>query len=65
MPRPDRDQEQAPITHEHYMSELPALEEAGYYPEWYFNPYYPANLEAAQRQVDIWYATECPQTCRP
>jgi hypothetical protein len=52
----------APITHERNMSELAALEETGYHPGWYFDPYYPADLEAAQRQVDIWYATECRQT---
>jgi hypothetical protein len=52
----------APITHERNMSELAALEKAGYDPGWICDPYYPADLEAAQRQVDIWYETECPQT---
>ena len=52
----------APVTHERNMSELAALEKAGYHPGWFFDPYYPADLEAAQHQVDIWYATECPQT---
>jgi len=52
----------APVTHERNMSELAALEEAGYHPGWFFDPYYPADLEAAQRQVNIWYAAECPQT---
>jgi hypothetical protein len=52
----------APVTHERNMSELAALEKAGYHPGWFFDPHYPADLEAAQRQVDIWYETECPQT---
>jgi Domain of unknown function (DUF4148) len=52
----------APVTHERNMSELAALEEAGYQPGWFEDPYYPADLEAAQRQVNIWYETECPQT---
>jgi hypothetical protein len=52
----------APVTHERNMSELAALEKAGYHPGWFFDPYYPADLEAAQRQVNIWYETECPQT---
>ena len=46
------------------MSELAALEMAGYHPEWRFDPYYPADLESAQRQVDFWYRTECPQARR-
>ncbi|CAB3724760.1 hypothetical protein LMG22037_05067 [Paraburkholderia phenoliruptrix] len=54
----------APVTHERSMSELAALEMAGYHPEWRFDPYYPADLEAAQRQVDFWYRTECPQAPR-
>jgi hypothetical protein len=49
----------APVTHERNMSELAALEKAGYHPGWFFDPYYPADLEAAQRQVNIWYETEC------
>ena len=53
----------APVTHERNMSELSALEKAGYHPGWFNDdPYYPADLEAAQRQVNIWYETECPQT---
>jgi hypothetical protein len=51
----------APVTHERNMSELAALELAGYHPAWSFDPYYPADLEAAQRQVDRWYQAECPQ----
>jgi hypothetical protein len=41
------------------MGELAALERAGYHPEWSLDPYYPADLQAAQRQVNIWYQTEC------
>jgi hypothetical protein len=52
----------APVTRERNMSELAALEKAGYHPGWFYDPYYPADLEAAQHQVDIWYKTECPQT---
>jgi Domain of unknown function (DUF4148) len=52
----------APVTRERNMSELAALEKAGYHPGWFYDPYYPADLEAAQRQVDIWYETECPRT---
>ena len=51
----------APATHERSMSELAALRTAGYHPEWRFDPYYPADLEAAQRQINIWYQTECTQ----
>lgn len=51
----------APVSHERNMSELAALEKAGYHPGWPFDPYYPADLEAAQRQVDIWYRSECVQ----
>jgi hypothetical protein len=49
----------APVTHERNMSELAALEKAGYHPGWFYDPYYPADLEAAQRQVAVWYETEC------
>ena len=53
----------APVTHERNISEVAALEKAGYHPgSFNDDPYYPADLEAAQRQVDIWYETECPQT---
>jgi hypothetical protein len=43
------------------MDELAALEQAGYHPEWSVDPYYPADLQAAQRQVDIWCQAACPQ----
>jgi hypothetical protein len=51
----------APITHERNMSELAALEEAGYHPSWGFDLYYPDDLQTAQRQVDRWYQAECQQ----
>jgi hypothetical protein len=51
----------APLTHERNISELAALEEAGYRPAWGFDPYYPSDLQAAQSQVDRWYQTECQQ----
>src|ERR1700735_774089 len=48
----------APVTHERNMSEMAGLD-----PGWFNeDPYSPADLEAAQRQVDIWYETECPRT---
>jgi hypothetical protein len=47
-------------TPERNRSELAALRAAGYDPL-RFDPYYPSNLEAAQRQVDRWYQQECPQ----
>jgi hypothetical protein len=50
-----------PLTHERNLSELAALEEAGYNPSWGFDPYYPADLQAAQSRVDRWYAEECQQ----
>jgi len=49
----------APLTHERNLSELAALEAAGYQPSLFFDPYYPEDLQAAQRQVDIWYQTQC------
>ncbi|WP_116141630.1 DUF4148 domain-containing protein [Trinickia diaoshuihuensis] len=49
----------APLTRERNVSELAALEEAGYQPSLFFDPYYPEDLQAAQRQVDIWYQAEC------
>jgi len=51
----------APATRERNISELAALEAAGYHPERRFDPYYPDDLRAAQRQVDFWYRAECPQ----
>jgi hypothetical protein len=52
----------APVTREQNMTELAALEAAGYHPGWSFDPYYPADLEAAQRKVDLRYTAERPQT---
>lgn len=55
----------APPNHARSMSELAALEEAGYDPGWRFDPFYPADLEAAQHKVDYWYRTECAQAQQP
>ncbi|MBP0593975.1 DUF4148 domain-containing protein [Paraburkholderia sp. LEh10] len=41
-------------------SELAALRKAGYNPSPWYDPYYPADLQAAQRLVDYWFQTECP-----
>ena len=51
----------APPTHEQNLSELSALRKAGYDPSRWFDPNYPADLQAAQRQVDRWFQTECGQ----
>ncbi|WP_250517288.1 DUF4148 domain-containing protein [Caballeronia sp. INDeC2] len=51
----------APLTRERNLSELAALERAGYDPSKFYDPYYPDDLHAAQRQVDRWYQAECPQ----
>ncbi len=51
----------APPTHEQNLSELAALREAGYDPSRWFDPYYPDDLQAAERQVDRWYRAQCPQ----
>lgn len=51
-----------PLTRERNSSELSALEEAGYRPSLFWDPYYPEDLQTAQVQVDRWYQTECPQT---
>jgi hypothetical protein len=53
--------QQAPLTRERNDSEMAALEEAGYRPKWGFDPYYPRDLDIAQRRVDSWYQAECPQ----
>jgi hypothetical protein len=50
-----------PLTRERNTSQLAALEAAGYNPSWGFDPYYPADLQAAQQRVDQWYATDCQQ----
>jgi hypothetical protein len=53
----------APPTMGQHQSELAALRKAGYDPSpWYDDPYYPDDLQAAQRLVDYWFQTECPQS---
>nr|WP_027803674.1 DUF4148 domain-containing protein [Paraburkholderia dilworthii] len=53
----------APPTMGEHQSELAALRKAGYAPSpWYDDPYYPDDLQAAQRLVDYWFQTECVQT---
>ncbi|KDR37561.1 hypothetical protein BG61_14125 [Caballeronia glathei] len=51
----------APITPECNRSELAALEKAGYDPFASFDPNYPEDLQAAQRQVERWYQADCQQ----
>ena len=52
----------APPTMAQHQSELAALRKAGYDPSpWYDDPYYPDDLQAAQRLVDYWFQTECQQ----
>lgn len=52
----------APPTMAQHQSELAALRKAGYDPSpWNDDPYYPDDLQAAQRLVDYWFETECPQ----
>ncbi|PMS29196.1 DUF4148 domain-containing protein [Paraburkholderia rhynchosiae] len=55
----------APPTMAEHQSELAALRKAGYDPSpWYDDPYYPDDLQAAQRLVDYWFQTECQQAQR-
>lgn len=51
----------APATMALHNSELAALRKAGYNPSPWNDPYYPEDLEAAQRLVDYWFDTECQQ----
>ncbi|MBB5418204.1 DUF4148 domain-containing protein [Paraburkholderia atlantica] len=52
----------APATLEQHHSELAALRKAGYAASaWYEDPYYPDDLQAAQRLVDYWFKSECRQ----
>ncbi|MGT2474589.1 DUF4148 domain-containing protein [Paraburkholderia terrae] len=52
----------APPTMAQHHSELAALRRAGYDPSpWYDDPYYPEDLQEAQRLVDYWFKTECGQ----
>ena len=56
----------APPTMAEHQSELAALRRAGYDPSpWNDDPYYPDDLQAAQRLVDHWFDTECPQYLQP
>lgn len=53
----------APPTMAEHRSELAALRKAGYDPSpWNDDPYYPEDLQAAQRLVDYWFETECQQS---
>ncbi|WP_244818368.1 DUF4148 domain-containing protein [Caballeronia sp. Lep1P3] len=52
----------APPTMGEHQSELAALRKAGYDPSPWYDPYYPEDLQAAQRQVDIWFQTDCQRT---
>ncbi|WP_084168631.1 DUF4148 domain-containing protein [Paraburkholderia acidipaludis] len=55
----------APPTMAEHQSELSALRKAGYDPSpWSDDPYYPEDIQAAERQVDYWFKTECPQAQR-
>ncbi|QGZ58636.1 DUF4148 domain-containing protein [Paraburkholderia acidiphila] len=54
----------APATMAQHKSELAALRKAGYNPSPWNDPYYPEDLEAAQRVVDHWFDTECLQLPR-
>jgi hypothetical protein len=51
----------APATKALRESELAALRKAGYSPSPWDDPYYPDDLQAAQRLVDSWFKTDCPQ----
>ncbi|MCC8392665.1 DUF4148 domain-containing protein [Paraburkholderia sp. MMS20-SJTR3] len=49
----------APPTMQRNANELAALRRAGYDPSPWYDPYYPDDLQAAQRLVDYWYRVEC------
>ncbi|MEM5383279.1 DUF4148 domain-containing protein [Paraburkholderia phymatum] len=51
----------APPTMAQHHSELAALRKAGYDPSPWYDPYYPEDLQEAQRLVDYWFGTECQQ----
>lgn len=55
----------APPTPGRNRSELAALRKAGYDPSRRFDPYYPEDLQTAQRQVDHWFQAECQQALTP
>lgn len=45
-----------------HQSELSAPRKAGYDPSpWFDDPYYPEDLQEAQRLVDYWFQHECQQ----
>lgn len=49
-----------------HQSEVTALRKAGYDPSpWIDDPFYPDDLQAAQRLVDYWFNTECRQPPPP
>ena len=55
----------APPTMAQHRSELTALRKAGYNPSpWNDDPYYPDDIQAAQRLVDYWFETECQQSMK-
>jgi hypothetical protein len=46
-----------------HQNELRALRRAGYNPPPFSDdPYYPDDIQAAQRLVDYWFQTECQPT---
>lgn len=50
----------SPTTMAQHQSEVVALRKAGYDPSpFYDDPYYPEDLQAAERLVDYWFRTEC------
>ncbi|MGF6543481.1 DUF4148 domain-containing protein [Paraburkholderia youngii] len=50
----------APPTLAQHQNELAALRKAGYDPSpWNDDPYYPDDLQEAQRLVDYWFQAEC------
>lgn len=50
----------SPTTMAQHQVELGALRKAGYDPSpFYDDPYYPDDLQQAQRLVDYWFQTEC------
>ena len=51
----------APPTLAQHQSEVAALRKAGYDPSPWDDPYYPDDLQTAQRLVDHWFDTECQQ----
>ncbi|TDG03160.1 DUF4148 domain-containing protein [Paraburkholderia guartelaensis] len=51
----------APPTMAQHQSEVAALRKAGYDPSPWDAPYYPEDIQAAQRLVDHWFDTECKQ----